>query len=184
MRKPVYHHPDFVTEVDMKGDNEKRYWLKLTFDPGERNSIIVILKNPSRATKEVSDKTIYTVTKYIYLKRNTKLFKDIGSIIILNLIPYYETNSVKLIRYGNIIDKANIDTVRLYTSKISRVIIAWGNPPNGLKAEYEELKSSVFCMLREYKNDIHFIDKLSKLGNPKHGQVWTYNDSIKKMDKE
>ena len=89
-RKPVYKHPEFVTRTEAKRIEEenKRLWLTITIDEKLKESVVVILKNPSRATKDISDKTVFNVTNYIHKNRvNYKQLKNTGTIIILNLIP-------------------------------------------------------------------------------------------------
>jgi hypothetical protein len=181
MRKPVYRHPFFVTNVDAKKTNTKRYWLTLEIDETKNEKIIVILKNPSRATKDISDKTVFNVTNYVYKNRETnKLLKNIGTIVILNLIPNYETYSEKLQHLQNsILDKKNLETIDKFSSKNSKVIIAWGNPPKGLKQEYNQIRDSTLAILKKNKNKIFYIHKLSVLGNPKHGQIWAYKNEMK-----
>jgi hypothetical protein len=44
--------------------------------------------------------------------------------------------------------------------------------PKGLYKEYEELKETTPDNLKVNKNNVFHVDKLSKNGNPKHGQVW------------
>lgn len=182
MTKPVYKHPKFVTAASDRRiiEENKRLWLTLTIDETKQESIIVILKNPSRATKDISDKTVSTVTRYIDKNRTKyKQLKNIGTVIILNLIPFYETYSEKLTVNGSgIIDKSNLKTIEEFTSKHKTVIAAWGDHPKGLAAEYEELKNMVLQIIKDNKNDLYYVDKLSKKGNPKHGQVWGYKDSL------
>ena len=182
MKKPVYKHPEFVTTTADRRiiEQNKRLWLTLTIDETKNESIIVILKNPSRATKDISDKTVFTVTKYIYNNRSKyKQLKDIGTVIILNLIPFYETYSEKLVANSSgIIDRENLKTIQEFTSNHKTVIAAWGDHPNGLAAEYEELKNMVLQIIKDNKNDLYYVDKLSKKGNPKHGQVWGYGDLL------
>jgi len=182
MKKPVYKHPEFVTTTADRRivEQNKRLWLTLTIDETKKDSIIVILKNPSRATKDISDKTVSTVTKYIYNNRSKyKQLKNIGTVIILNLIPFYETYSEKLAASeSGIIDKENLKTIRVFTSNHKTVIAAWGDHPKGLAAEYEELKNMVLQIIKNNKNDLYYVDKLSKKGNPKHGQVWGYGDLL------
>jgi len=184
MTKPVYKHPKFVTAASDRRifEENKRLWLTLTIDETKQESIIVILKNPSRATKDISDKTVSTVTRYIYKNRSKyQQLKNIGTVIILNLIPFYETYSEKLAVNGSgIIDKSNLKTIEEFTSKHKTVIAAWGDHPKGLSSEYEELKNMVLHILKDNKNDLYYVDKLSKRGNPKHGQVWGYGDLLMK----
>ena len=61
MKKPVYRYPSFVKKVELEKTGNKRFWLELVIDESKDESIVVILKNPSRANKEVSDKTVYNV---------------------------------------------------------------------------------------------------------------------------
>jgi hypothetical protein len=60
--KPTYKHPEFVlVTADKRIEKEnKRLWLSLNIDKSATESLLVILKNPSRATKDISDKTVFT----------------------------------------------------------------------------------------------------------------------------
>ena len=182
MRKPVYRHPEFVIESkDLRIEKEnKRLWLTLKIDEKLKESLLVILKNPSRATKDISDKTVFNVTNYVFKNRDKyKDFKELGEIVILNLIPYYETYSELLAKSNiNIIDEQNLKTIDELTGKNSKVLIAWGDHPKGLLKEYEEIKSKIFEILKTNKNNIYYVDKLSKKGNPKHGQIWGYDNKL------
>lgn len=180
--KPTYKHPDFVLETaDKRIENEnKRMWLSLLIDKNAKENLLVILKNPSRATKDISDKTVFNVTNYIYKNREKYLpFMNVGTIIILNLIPFYQTYS-ELLATSNlsIIDNENLQTIKDLTTKHKTVIIAWGDPPKGLFNEYEELKKSIVEILKFNKNNVYYVDRLSKSGNPKHGQVWGYENKL------
>ena len=72
--KPTYNHPDFVLETaDQRIEKEnKRLWLSLLIDKNAIESLLVILKNSSRATKDISDKTVFTLTNYV--NKNKKIF--------------------------------------------------------------------------------------------------------------
>ena len=181
-KKPVYKHPEFVTRTEAKRIEEenKRLWLTLTIEENLKESVVVILKNPSRATKDISDKTVFNVTNYIHKNReNYKQLKNTGTIIILNLIPFYETYSDQLaISKTKIIDKENLKTIKDFSLKNKNVIIAWGDHPKGLYNEYEHIKKSVLDILKANRNNIYYIDKLSRNGNPKHGQIWGYENKL------
>jgi len=181
MKKPVYKYPDFVQNIELEKTDEKRFWLKLYIDASKSESIVVILKNPSRANKEVSDKTVYNVCNYIYRNQdNHNVLKAVGSIVILNLMPHYQTYSNQLEPLNNeVICQQNTDTIRSFTSEHSNVIIAWGNHPKGLFKQYEFLKVQVMEILAENSNKVFYVDKLSIAGNPKHGQIWAYNNELK-----
>jgi hypothetical protein len=184
MKKPIYKHQDFIINKEYERTDSKRYWLELTINKDCTENIIVIMKNPSRATLEVSDKTVFNVCNYIFLNKNERSeLKNVGKIIILNLIPFYETYSKELVALKEeIIDPANLEVIKKYTSKDSRVIIAWGNHPNKLFNEYEILKQEIFQILKENNNDVYYVDKLSAAGNPKHAQIWGYENELIKFD--
>lgn len=183
MTKPIYNHPAFVLNVTADKTKTKRYWLKLTIDNSKTDNIIVILKNPSRATQNISDKTVFTVTNYIYKNLQTyKCLNNIGAITIVNLMPVYETESSKLKgMLKDLFDKKNTETIDELTSNNANVIIAWGDHPSGLKKEYQVLKTSVLSILSKNKNSIYYVDKMSKNNNPKHGQIWGYENKLKKL---
>lgn len=183
MKKPTYKYPDFVSKVELNGGNGKRYWLNLEIDKNKSDGITVILKNPSRADKTISDKTVYNVSNYIYRNREKyDVLKNVGEITILNLMPNYLTESSGLKEFREtIIDDENIQTIKNRCAKNQNVIIAWGNHPSGLYYEYEELKNLTKKILSENKNQVFYVDKMSIAGNPKHGQVWGYANELRKV---
>ena len=180
MRKPIYKYPDFVAGVELDKTDSKRFWLKLIIDESKTESIVVILKNPSRANKEVSDKTVYNVSSYIYHNRDKyDALKGIGSVFILNLIPHYETYSNKLEPLkSEVICAENLSTIYRLSGEYSKVVIAWGDHPSGLFKEYIALKAQVIQSLTENNNKVFYVGKLSKALNPKHGQIWAYKDAL------
>lgn len=177
-----YNHHDFITSKEYRRIGDKRYWLELVFDSGKPENVVVIMKNPSKATLNVSDVTVNRLTKYIYLNRNKyEFFTNIGKVIVLNLIPFYETDSSKLIEIGKpIIDEENMKIIAKYLFKNKKVIVAWGDHPKHLSKEYETLKNRVFGIILENKNDVHYVHSLSQAGNPKHAQGWGYGHELKK----
>lgn len=182
MPKPVYKHPPFVISASAKQieSENKRLWLSLKIDNDLKESLIIILKNPSRATKDISDKTIFNVTSWVHKNRNRfRQLDNIGEIIILNLIPFYETYSDQLVKTDiNIIDNENLKAIKSITGKHKNVIIAWGDNPKGLLKEFDDLKKIVFDLFKINNNNVFYIDKLSLKGNPKHGMVWGYDNKL------
>jgi len=183
MKKPIYKYPDFVSKVELKSECGKRYWLNLEIDQNKTEKITVILKNPSRADKLISDKTVYNVSNYIYRNREKySELENIGEITILNLMPNYMTESSGLKEFKEtIIDQENIQTLKEFCGKSKKVIIAWGNHPSGLYNEYEKLKTETKKILIENKNQVFFVDRMTNSGNPKHGQVWGYKNELRKV---
>ena len=180
MKKPIYNYPEFVKKIRLKAAVGKRYWLKLIIDEDKTDQIAVILKNPSRADHRVSDKTVFNVANYIYRNRDQYVaLKNIGKITIVNLIPDYLTDSHRLKEFkDHIINKENLRALRQVCCKNRKVIIAWGNHPTGLYEEFEMLKKFATDILSKNKNVVFFVDRMTKKGNPKHGQVWGYRDEL------
>lgn len=183
MKKPVYIYPDFVKKIELDKTDNKRFWLKLLIDDSKTESIVVVLKNPSRANQVVSDKTVYNVSNYIYRNKDKyDVFSNVKCIIILNLIPYYQTYSKELKSLKNeVVCQNNIDTIKKVTSQHSKTIIAWGNHPSGLYQEYEVLKKQVMQILTDNNNQVYYVDKFSKAQNPKHGQIWGYMNLLNRF---
>lgn len=183
MKKPIYKYPDFVSKVELNAVNGKRYWLTLQISENKTDGISIILKNPSRANKFISDKTVFNVSNYIQRNRNKySEFKNVREITILNLMPFYMTESSGLKEFKEvIIDQKNIQTLNKYCRKNRNIIIAWGNHPKGLYDEYEILKSETKNILIKNKNNVYYIDRFTKDGNPKHGQIWGYKNELKKI---
>ncbi|NAS11635.1 DUF1643 domain-containing protein [Poritiphilus flavus] len=183
MRKPVYTYPDFVSRIALYQQPGKRYWLTLTVCEHMEEELCVILKNPSRANREVSDKTVYNVASYIYRnKERYEELRNVGKVTILNLIPFYQTYSDRLQLHRNgIADHKNLSFIDKFSKNCDKVILAWGNHPKGLYEEYEALKEEVKNILRNNGNSLFYVDRLSLSGNPKHGQVWGYQDSFCKI---
>lgn len=180
MKNPVYRYPDFVNKIELDKTDNKRFLLKLLIDESKTESIIVVLKNPSRADEMVSDKTVYNVLNYVYRNRNKyDVFNNVKSIIILNLIPHYQTYSNQLIPLKNeVVCQKNLDIIKRITGEHSTVIIAWGNHPVGLFQEYEILKEQVMQILTDNNNQVFYVDKFSKAQNPRHGQIWGYSNKL------
>lgn len=182
MMKPTYTYPNFVLETaERRIEKEnKRLWLSLRIDKNAKESLLVILKNPSRATKDICDKTVFNIINYVHKNRHKySALKNVGTVIIANLIPFYETYADQLTTLGlKIIDEENKETIFELTIKHNNVIIAWGNHPKKLFNEYEILKQSVFNILKANKNNVFYVDKLSNNGNPKHGQIWGYENEL------
>jgi len=182
-KKPIYKYPDFVIKVELKKKEGKRYWLNLKIDKNKTDRITVILKNPSQANKKISDKTVFNVLNYIHQNRERyPELNNIGEVTILNLIPNYMTKSNRLRKFRDtIIDKENIRTLNVFCARNEKVIIAWGNHPSGLCREYEKLKTLTKKILITNKNKVFYVDRMTKAGNPKHGQVWGYENEFKKV---
>lgn len=175
-----YTYPDFVTHIAIDEAPGKRLSLTISLKGRGRKTLLVLQKNPSRANAGISDHTVNRVVNYCH--RNRKLYpelREIGNLVFLNLIPFYLTDSRKLHRLPyNVVDPENLKVVEAAIRTSDYGILAWGNPPLGLKQEYEILKTAVFAFLDTYGLQSFYVGSRSASGNPKHGQIWGYSDPL------
>lgn len=163
-----------------KDDRElKRFFLKVQIKNRDTTkSLLVILKNPSRAGKvgqseNVSDKTVNTIGEYFY-----KRSQDIEFVTIMNLFPAFETDPKKLTdRRNDLICERNKQYLKDEIEAADNVVVAWGSHPRGCKAEFTQMKQFVLPLL--YMKKVFQMKKRSKPMNakrPMHAQVWGYNE--------
>ncbi|WP_445382892.1 DUF1643 domain-containing protein [Robiginitalea sp. IMCC43444] len=179
-----YTYPDFVTRIQIDEVPNKRLALQIGLKGTGKKKLLVIQKNPSRANSHISDHTVNRVLNYC--NRNRDLYpqlKEVGNLEFLNLIPYYLTDSRKLRKLPfKIVDEENLKRVELAIKTSDYGILAWGNPPLGLRQDYELLKQKVFAYLHHYLLHTYYVGSLSASGNPKHGQIWGYSDPLLPFD--
>ena len=180
---PKYDYPDCVDKDNIYSNDNgvNRIVLKIPLKDKDKDkeSIVVILKNPSKANISKSDKTINNVINYIVANKSKyTALNNVGEIIILNLIPIYATKPSALKPLGvTIIDCDNLKAIDDITKKHNNVIVAWGNITL-LTKEYNVLKYLTLCILKRNKNKLFSVGNLTKKGNPKHGQVWKMKDAL------
>lgn len=118
-------------------------------------SILVVMKNPSQATKYQSDKTVNNVINNLYDEYKT--------IYIANLYPYYSTKANGLLGFLNSKDNGTIleinqKFVEEYAKKTDDILIGWGTNTIGMKQSYYEdaIKKTMNILLKTGK-DIYFV---------------------------
>ena len=176
----AYLYPDFARVADIRQQGDKRYSLHIELSQGGRDTLVVIQKNPSRAGQKASDHTINRVLNYVDRNRGKyPVLSGVGQVIFLNLIPWYETYSSRLSgREAPLKDPENMEFVGQYLEKGHPCIIAWGNPPAGLKLPYEALAGEVLEQISEHGNPLFRVGAPTRLGYPRHGQIWGYRDTL------
>ncbi len=181
----AYTYPEFATLVSIRQEPGKRYSMEIEVDPGGSKTFVVIQKNPSRANAAVSDHTINRVLNYLYRNRGTyDCLKGIQRVVFLNLIPWYETYSHRLSERGTTLeDPENLEVIKTCLSSGNPCIIGWGNPPKGLGKPYEALSGKVLSLLELYGNSMYHVGGLTRLGYPRHGQIWGYTDPLRPLKK-
>jgi hypothetical protein len=77
-----HKYPSFISNIEISHKEDRRYWLKLKLDNNNVDSIVVLLKNPSKADKLNSDHTINKVCNYIYknISQNKELINPNNSL--------------------------------------------------------------------------------------------------------
>jgi hypothetical protein len=175
-----HKYPDFVQHpviiVLSRKYQNSRLKLEVNFKRGGER-LVVILKNPSKATKDCSDHTINNVLKYV-----EENLSSIGCVVIYNLFIPYETYSNKLISiyrqssYQNLTGGTLVDKLLQCDLKKSSVsIVAWGNPPTQLIKEYQSRILEVVDIIHNSGHDekVRYVEKITKKGYPLHAQVWS-----------
>lgn len=180
-QKSSIKHPSFAPHPKGEVIGGKRYELVFEIDDRDKNKeILLIMKNPSFANEDIGDRTSNRTLNYIYKNViNSEVLEGIGKVTILNLIPIVDVDASNLqMNKSHIIDKKNIDLIKERCSQVNKVIIAWGDRPDGLYNEWEVLKKKVFEIFKENSNDVYFVKRMTGAGNPLHGQVWGYKDEL------
>lgn len=176
----THNYPDFARVTAIGQEDGKRYSLEIALQGQGGDPLMVIQKNPSRADAMISDHTINRVLRYLHRQRGqVPWLGAIGTVVFLNLIPWYETYSENLLHIPQgVADPANLEAIEGYASKGGPCILGWGNPPKGLHAAYSGLSGQVLGALRKSGNPLYHVGSLTRLGYPRHGQFWGYRDPL------
>lgn len=141
-----------------------------------------IMMNPSLANHNISDKTVNKVIKFAFIKGKGK----IGIVNMVNLFPFYETNSSNLqtiinrvknnvtLNFDGII--SNNNNIIFKNIKLSKwVILAWGNPSVNIDSLIHDKQcSSILNYISSVRSTISYVIKtqyyniLTKDGYPRH----------------
>ena len=183
MNKKVYRYKGYVDNANIAIDPSKkngfyRYLLSIPLKNSGCKSVLVILKNPSKADKEQSDHTINNVLKFCR--------KDYKKVYIVNLFPCYSTNPKgvkKFISSAHFAPqmKNNINTLKAVLAEVDEVIFAWGRNSIGNKKEYDKAIKNVLDEIRCSNKKTFAVRKKGKLLKrtyPWHAQVWAVNSDL------
>lgn len=138
--------------------------------------ILVILKNPSKATMKKSDYTINRVLKFCYKWQYSKVY-------IMNLFPYYSTAAKgvnKFIKNKTIYYTAmenNIEMLKHVAKNIDDVIVAWGSNTIKCGRLYGKVAKRVESELNN--KNVYCVGGKTKYNYPLHAQRW--KDNMKKQ---
>jgi hypothetical protein len=138
---PVYRYPSYVRAVRADGSTNpmpRRSRLTIDLDRPNGSQALFVMMNPSKATSEISDKTVNGIIKYTYEKCSA--LSSVSRIVVLNLYTVYETASGELAnliaQYGydcavgndGQCEITNDDVISLEAGRSEIVVTAWGKP--------------------------------------------------------
>lgn len=159
---------------------EARYCLSIKLNNNLDSSYVFIMLNPSIADKKVSDLTITKLCNFSHS------LNEVGSIHIVNLYPFYETDSAEL---SSIIQKLQEADMSLYEAAVKtnyqiianlakeskKVIFAWGDCPKRFdKRSFNKQCQDVKQLLKGLNKDEAFVIKthynrlLTVKNSPRH----------------
>lgn len=179
----VHRYKRYVnkSKIDFKGDivnGVYRYLLTVSLRNKGNKRVLVIMKNPSRANKEVSDLTVNRVLKFCYRE-------GYSEVNIMNLYSYYSPNPNKIAElYTNgqvniAIGKENDTIMKNLLPEVQEIIVAWGGDTFGYTDEYKSRIEQVINIIKGRK--LYYVQENNGRGwYPRHAQVWHVNRGIKK----
>jgi len=180
----VYRYKSFVNtdRIVFEGDIENgfRYLLRIPLKNKSNKKVLVIMKNPSKANKDISDLTINRVLTFC----NREGYSEVN---IMNLYSYYSTNSkriAELIRNGEMdtaVGKDNDSIMKSVLKEVNDVIVAWGSNTFGRTREYKNRILQIINII-SHKNLYCVEENKSKKWYPRHAQVWSVNKGIEKYE--
>lgn len=164
------------------GEYKYRYLLSVNFTDASsiERPLVVIMKNPSCADENNSDRTVNNILKFAHENNYTKVH-------ILNLYSLYSTDSKKikylvngdkkLVAVGEDNDKVIKETIE----NVEDIIIAWGTSPKGMKRSYKERVEEVLRFFKD-KNLYYVLEDYHESLYPRHPQVWASDAADLKLE--
>ncbi|WP_257147078.1 DUF1643 domain-containing protein [Bacillus cereus] len=159
-----------VKNISPIGDVNKRYSLEVSINtPNAKSTATVIMMNPSKATKICSDDTVNKVLRFFKKYKNILIKK----VSILNLFPYYETDSAELAKYvenndfNNLQD--NIKRFQNYIDESDLIVLAWGDVPSGFSAKIHNkyVKKTMDIITAAKKKNVVYVFKDDRFAKDK-----------------
>ena len=157
----VYKYKDYVSNIEIIGNNVYRYLISFTLKEAEYKSALVILQNPSKASKDISDQTVNKVLDVLHNFKYEKVY-------LTNLIPYYGTSSKEIsemVKGKSKVFKENDEIIKEKIETVDKIFVAWGGR-NGFDLEFYNSRLSSIRKLLENK-DVYCY-KINRNGTPIH----------------
>ena len=175
-----YRYYVFTKNIEIIEDekNNYRYSLRLPFSKLPQNKVLVILKNPSIATRYHPDYTINKICDYCYQN-------GFDEVVVTNLFAYRAKHPNDMVNAAlnnkkDVIGSDNDNYIKAEMSKVNKIIVAWGEYPINYKKQYVERIKNVLNFLQG--NDLFYVEKLSKKDrSPLHARSWGNDMPLIKM---
>lgn len=164
-----------VANICIKKEGVFRYCLYIPYKEDIKSKdVVVIMKNPSKATTNESDRSINNVLEFCHGKYR--------GVYIANIYPKYQTESLKLKKYikNNSKHLKNNCYIRCMIQKVDDIIIAWGSTNYNSK-KYDEdfsIKTAEILNLLEKKNKNIYAMKFISSQYPWHPLNWKKNFNL------
>ena len=150
-------YPNNAVVIDCLAIHKLRIRFLLTIKTKNSNnkSILVIMKNPSKAHESQSDKTVNNVIN--------NLSNKYGVIYIANLFPYYSTKANGLLsyfddNYNQTIQLINEMIIQKYSLLADDILIGWGTNTIGMKQkDYDQVVASIMNILCISKKPVYYV---------------------------
>lgn len=167
----TYKYKEYARVDKIEGNDTYRYLLSVSLTDGdEQKTALVIMQNPSKATKSVSDQTVNTVLKILHQFRYSKVH-------ITNLIPLYGTDSgtISDLAENNLeIYKENDCIISKLSHEVSKVFVAWGGK-NKFSSEFYNRR--IEAIQRILQKNIAYCYRKNKNGTPLHPSRGRWKDN-------
>jgi hypothetical protein len=171
------NYKKYVTnvEVDIDESINSRYLLVAEFDNDNIEAVAIIMKNPSKANKEKSDKTVNNVLEVAYRE-------GFGKVYILNLYSYYSQDVKDIKELINANDEEdfnkNDECIQDVIKQVDKVIVGWGTiqGSRSFLQKYNNRVKRVYELIQH--KELKVIDEdFTNSNYPKHPQTLALNSS-------
>ncbi|MED4971298.1 DUF1643 domain-containing protein [Parageobacillus toebii] len=184
----VQYNPKYVRKIlecqyaQLTNNIQARYLLSIELKNDSNEIATFVMMNPSRADYNTSDVTVNKVIKFAFIKGKGR----IGIINIVNLFPFYETNSNVLqsiinrvrsnpnLNFKQIMARNNHIIKKAFQTS-DYIIFAWGNPSKNIDKQLHLNQCSIISSYvktlnpsRTYVIKTHHKEILTKGGYPRH----------------
>ncbi|MBU5227844.1 DUF1643 domain-containing protein [Clostridium senegalense] len=139
------------TEVDcIKDGKGNNYRYRLYKKWSDKPNAVAIMLNPSKASLVESDNTVTNITNHFYNR-------GFGSLTILNLFSYMNTDSKKLINSKKEYEDINIEILKKYIRDADEILVGWGIPKSYNKEIRHIIKKKI-KLVEEFLSENNYED--------------------------